>query len=611
MSRTKFESCSRPSGRSLYNRPVPVELLKCPRCGTEQAKGELAGLCPKCTFGEVIGALDIASGELPVGTELGDYTILARVARGGMGVVYRARQKSLNRDVALKVLAVADHPAAEALARFSREAALTGRLDHPGIVPVHEFGQRDGVVYLTMPFVEGETLTEIIRRRALTPRDAVEIVRRLAVAVHYAHERRILHRDLKPANVLVDPNGEPRITDFGLAKELSPGQELTISGIAMGTPPYAAPELVSGRLDEVDRRTDVYALGAILYECLTGRTPFNGATAAETIDRVLHSEPEAPHRVVASTPADIEAICMKCLEKERDRRYATAADLAADCERAAKNEPVVARPVTTFTRITRRVRRNKSQAVAIVSTTALLIALMVLAFRELPAQPSAQNDAALAEEARKVAREMRSLFSQSPVDHDTVRRVQQTKMTPVHTELISKPGTAEAWYHLGICHAFLGDRRRAIEFFTQAIRLEPKYGPAREARLKLWIREYREAPSLEASRPIWTIIQAELVYAPDARNYAEAVRRWRRKDPAVWNPDLTDAGECMLAALCGDGAKLSRVIELEPENAEAYFLRARQRWDVDRKGSEEDLERAAKFDPSLQGPIDAWRKDHR
>ena len=607
----KFASCSRPSVSPLYNDGVAVELVKCPRCGSESAKGELAGLCPKCTFGEVMGALDAASGELPVGTELGDYTILTRVARGGMGVVYRARQKSLNRDVALKVLALADHPPAEALARFAREAALTGRLDHPGIVPVHEFGQRDGVVYLTMPFVEGETLTEIIRRHTLTPREAVDVVRRLAVAVHYAHERRILHRDLKPANVLVDSKGEPRITDFGLAKELSPDQGLTLSGIAMGTPPYAAPELVSGRLDEVDRRTDVYALGAILYECLTGRTPFNGATAAETIDRVLHTEPEAPHRVVATVPADIEAICLKCLEKDRERRYATAADLASDCERAGKNEPVVARPVTTFTRITRRVRRNKSQAIAIVSTTALLIALMALAFRELPGQPSTQNDAKLAEDARKVAREMRSLFSQSPVDHEAVRRVQQTKMPPVHLELISKPATAEAWYHLGVCHSLLGDRRRAIEFFTQAIRLEAKYSPAREARIKLWVREYREAPSLEASKPIWALIQAELPYAPDARDYAEATRRWRRNEPAAWNPDLTDAGECMLAALCGDGAKLSRVIELEPENAEAYFLRARQRWDVDRKGSEEDLQRAVKYDPSLQGAIDGWRKEHK
>jgi serine/threonine protein kinase len=589
---------------------VSVDLVKCPRCGSESAKGELAGLCPKCTFGEVVGALDAASGELPIGTELGDYTILARVARGGMGVVYRARQKSLGRDVALKVLALSDHPPAEALARFSREAALTGRLDHPGIVPVHEFGNRDGVVYLTMPFIDGETLTEIIRR-TITPRDAVQIVRRLAAAVHYAHERRILHRDLKPANVLIDAAGEPRITDFGLAKELSPDQGLTLSGIAMGTPPYAAPELVSGRLDEVDRRTDVYALGAILYECLTGRTPFNGATATETIDRVLHQEPEAPRRLVPTVPADIEAICLKCLEKDRTRRYATAADLGSDLDRVLQNEPVVARPVTTFTRITRRVQRNKSQAVAVVSTSTLVVVLALLLLRSTPPPERQDNSAAFADRTRDFAQRLRNTFAQSPVD-DVKRSQLKSELGGLMFDLVDRyGGTTEAYYHLGLANVYVGERLRAISLYSQALRLQPGHLPAREARLKLWIRDYREARSLEASAPIWSLIHAEFAKAPDVQPYAEAARRWRRNEPVAWNPDLTDAGECMLAALAGDGARLSRVIELEPDNAEALFLRAKQRWDVDRKGSTEDLDRVEKLAPALAAEVQIWRRDHR
>jgi serine/threonine protein kinase len=568
-------------------------------------------MCPKCAFGEIVGALDAASGELPDGTEIGDYTILQRVAKGGMGVVYKARQKSLGRDVALKVLALADHPAAEAVARFSREAALTGRLDHPGIVPVHEFGQRDGIVYLTMPFVAGETLTEIVRRRGPLPaRESLEIVRRLAVAVQYAHDRKILHRDLKPATVLVDAGGEPRITDFGLAKELTPEQGLTMSGIAMGTPPYAAPELVAGRVDQVDRRTDVYALGAILYECLTGRAPFTGATASETIDRVLHAEPEPPRKISPAVTADVDAICLKCLEKDRDRRYGSAAELASDLERAIVSEPVKARPVTAITRISRRVQRNKSQALAIASTTALLLVLVVLALREFPGAPTTRNSAVLAEETRKVATELRTLFAQSPVDHDAARRLRDTRMAALHAELAMNAGTTEAWYHLGMGHALLGERRRAIEFLTQAIRLEPRHMPAREARLKLWIREYREAKSLDESMAIWKLVQEDLDAAPSLNDYAVAVRKWRRNEPVVWNPDLTDAGECMFAALCGDGAKLSRAIELEPDNAEALFLRARMRWDVDRKGSAEDLDRAEKLGPDLKAEIERWRREH-
>src|ERR1051325_1794360 len=299
--------------------------------------------------------------------ELGDYELLQEVGRGGQGVVFRARQKSLNRIVALKVIGLGQWATQAHLKRFRLEAEAAASLDHPCIVPIYEIGERDGQCYFSMKFVEGGQLDDVVKQTPISIHQAVELVAKLARTVHHAHEHGILHRDIKPGNILLDKKGEPHLTDFGLARLVESESTVTRTVEVLGTPSYMAPEQAAGNNAKLTSSADGYGLGAVLYQLLTSHPPFAGGTTYETIKLLLETEPRSPRLLNAKIDRDLSTICLKCLEKDPQRRYPSALALAQDLEHWLKHEPISARPTGIFARGRKWVRRNP--------TTALLVAL--------------------------------------------------------------------------------------------------------------------------------------------------------------------------------------------------------------------------------------------
>ncbi len=312
------------------------------------------------------------------------YEILQRLGEGGVGVVYRARQCSLGREVALKMLKEAPGDRAQQMERFQREAATIARLKHPNIVQIHEIGEHHGLPFLCLEYVAGGTLAERLRKGPLPPREAATLVQALAQTMHSVHQEGIIHRDLKPGNVLLTADGVPRITDFGLARLLDSQSELTQTGFVLGTPSYMAPEQAAGKVHEIGPATDVYALGAILYELLTGRPPFVGATVLETLEQVRTLDPVSPISLQPRVPRDLETICLKCLEKEARRRYPSAEALARDLQCFLAGEPISARSVTALERLTRAVAYSgwhvslRSQSLALLLLAPIPVAVQVV-----------------------------------------------------------------------------------------------------------------------------------------------------------------------------------------------------------------------------------------
>jgi WD40 repeat protein/tetratricopeptide (TPR) repeat protein len=299
------------------------------------------------------------------------YEVLGKLGEGGMGVVYQARHLRLNRVVALKVILAGGHAGAAQLARFRTEAEAIARLQHPGVVQVYESGEHDGLPYLALEYCPGGSLAAKLRGTPLRPAEAAALVERLAGAVDAAHRQQVVHRDLKPANVLLAADGTPKVTDFGLAKLLGAAGQ-TASGVVMGTPSYIAPEQAGGQSDAVGPAADIYALGAILYECLTGRPPFKGPTPLDTIAQVVSEEPVPLRRLNARLPRDLETVCLKCLEKDPARRYGSARELAEDLHRFLTDRPVKARRATAREQLWRWCRRNPMVA-GLLGTVGLLV----------------------------------------------------------------------------------------------------------------------------------------------------------------------------------------------------------------------------------------------
>ena len=313
--------------------------------------------------------------------EFGDYELLDEIGRGGQGVVYRARQKSLNRTVALKVIGLGRWASTPHLRRFRQEAEAAARLEHPQIVPIYEIGERDGSCYFSMKFVEGGQLDEVVKREPMSVRRAAELLVKIARTVHFAHEHGILHRDIKPGNILLDKKGEPLLTDFGLARLIEQESTVTNSFDVLGTPSYMSPEQAAGRTKELTAAADVYSLGAVFYQMLTGEPPFAGGTTYQTIRMVLESEPRNPRVRNSKVDVDLATICLKCLEKDPPRRYATALALAEDLERWLRHEPIQARRTNVFTRGKKWLQRNPSRAFAAVSLAALAVAVGVIIWK--------------------------------------------------------------------------------------------------------------------------------------------------------------------------------------------------------------------------------------
>ena len=304
-----------------------------------------------------------ATAKPPMSLSVPGYEILQELDRGGMGVVYKARQVGFNRIVALKMILSGAHAGAAERRRFRIEAEAVARLQHPNIVQVYEVGEHDGMPYFSMEFCPGGSLGQKLQGTPLAPKEAARLVETLAQAVQAAHDKGVIHRDLKPGNVLMAEDGTPKVVDFGLAKQMDAAGQ-TQSGAVMGTPSYMAPEQAAGQVKEIGPATDVYALGAILYECLTGRPPFKGPTMLDTLTQVQSNEPVRPRQLQPTTPRELEAICLKCLEKQPRRRYGAAADLAADLGRWQRGEPVLARPVGAVERGWKWARRRPALAAA-------------------------------------------------------------------------------------------------------------------------------------------------------------------------------------------------------------------------------------------------------
>jgi serine/threonine protein kinase len=273
------------------------------------------------------------------------YTVLSAVGQGGMGVVWKARQQRPDRLVALKMFRAVDLASPTDVQRFRNEAEVIAQLDHPNILPVYEVGEYDGVHYFSMKLVEGGSLADHLASFHADPRAAARLLETIARAVYYAHQRGVLHRDLKPANILLDGQGQAYVSDFGLAKRMETDSRLTQSGALVGTPSYMAPEQAAGQPKLIGPHTDIHALGAILYELLIGRPPFRGFTVLDTLDQVRELEPVPPSRLQPKVPRHLEAICMKCLQKEPARRYADSQALADDLSRFLSGQPTRARPV--------------------------------------------------------------------------------------------------------------------------------------------------------------------------------------------------------------------------------------------------------------------------
>jgi serine/threonine-protein kinase len=297
--------------------------------------------------------------------ELPGYEVEVELGHGGMGIVFRARHLRLNRLVAVKMMLAGAYAGPLERERFRCEALAVAALRHPNIVQVHDVGEHEGRLYFTMEYVAGGSLAHKLAGQPQAARRAAELVATLAGAVQCAHVNGIIHRDLKPSNILLELDDTPKITDFGLARRVAGGAELTVSGARVGTPSYMAPEQAQGKSSAIGPAVDIYALGAILYEILTGRPPFRAETATETQRQVIEEEPAAPSRLNAKVPRDLETICLKCLHKAPARRYASAADLAADLGRFLEGKPIRARRVGALERGVKWARRRPAAALLV------------------------------------------------------------------------------------------------------------------------------------------------------------------------------------------------------------------------------------------------------
>lgn len=358
----------------------------CSECGAALPPDAPRGLCPACVFqlDEPTITDTSSQSEAPIvggafGTRrFGDYELLEEIARGGMGIVYKARQLSLDRIVAIKMILFGSMARAEQVRRFRIEASAAGSLQHPNIVTVHEVGLHEGQHFLAMDYVDGPNLARLVYDQPLPARKAAAYLKAIAEAVQFAHNHGILHRDLKPSNVLIGSDDRPRVTDFGLAKRFDTESSLTLSGHVLGSPNYMPPEQAGGARTKASRTSDVYSLGAILYHLLTARPPFRAETLIETLQQVQHMEPISPRLLSPSLPRDLETICLKCLEKDPAKRYPTAGDLAGELNRFLEDEPIRARPVSPTEKAWRWCRRRPALSALGATTLVAIIATALI-----------------------------------------------------------------------------------------------------------------------------------------------------------------------------------------------------------------------------------------
>lgn len=382
--------------------------------------------------------------------EVGDYEILSELGRGGMGVVYQARQRSLNRLVALKMILGSRFSGESQRLRFKREAETIAALRHPNIVSIHEVGEFEGIPFYSMDYIEGENLKDSISRGLIPWREAVNYTITIARAMQFAHEHKILHRDLKPQNVMIDGERRLHITDFGLARNLDAECGLTLTGESMGTPYYMAPEQVSGKPDAIGRHADIYSIGAILFEMLASVPPFLGSNTQEILEKVKYQEALGPRVINGSVPKDLNTVCLKCLEKEPPKRYASSGDMADDLERVLEDRPILAKPVGPLEKSWRWCRRNRALASVLIGSATVIILGTAASFwmvnerrieaenaqeKAVESQKLAEQKKSEAESAQQKAEESRKLAEQKSAEAKQAQAVAEEKKTEAEANL--------------------------------------------------------------------------------------------------------------------------------------------------------------------------------
>jgi serine/threonine-protein kinase len=388
----------------------------------------------------------VAAGQHDLPGPFGDCAVLEEIGRGGMGVVYRARQTKLDRLVALKLFRAQPHSARADLERFRHEAEVVAQLDHPLVVPVYEVGEQQGWIWFTMKLVEGGGLDTQLPHFRTDPRAAARLLLAVARAVHHTHQRGILHRDLKPSNILLDREGQPHVSDFGLARRVGSEVGLTLSGAVVGTPAYMSPEQAIGRRGTVTTAADVYGLGAVLYALLTGKPPFQGNSVLETLEQVKERDPVPPRTLNPGTPRDLETICLKCLRKTPAQRYESAAGLADDLERWLGGEPIRARPVGPVETLWRWCRRQPVQAALAAALLGAVVLGVALIFRQWQ---RAEENYRTAESRRQEAEDRKAEALESlRMAHEVVRdftirvvvngRLEEHGLEPLRLESLRK-----------------------------------------------------------------------------------------------------------------------------------------------------------------------------
>lgn len=460
----------------------------CPRCGAELPPGARLGVCVGCALqlteeqapdprgGDFLSLADLPRGNQPA-RRVGDFELIELLARGGMGAVFKARQLGVKRLAAVKLLAGGAQADPAARRRFEREAQAAAALQHPNIVSIYQVGEHEGQPFIAMEYVPGTNLAAVARERPLTPRKAAQYVREVAEAIQHAHAHGVLHRDLKPANILLGPDDRPRVTDFGLARLAEDATRLTLSGATLGTPGYLPPEQAAVDTGGVGAWSDVYALGAVLYYLLTSRPPFAAASVAATLRQVIEAEPVSPVALNPAVPGDLTTICLKCLEKEPARRYASAQALADDLNRYLNDEPVRARPPGWRYLFQKLVKRNRTAFAAGAIVLVALVAALGVSLRALEKERGLRQAAHdQARQAQEVARFLKDLLENIKPDvagaHDTtlLRQVLADTFKRLDQELQSQPlVVAGLRQTIGMVYDRLGDYEKAEALLRGAL----------------------------------------------------------------------------------------------------------------------------------------------
>ncbi len=576
----------------------------------------------------------------PEGAPFGKYLLRGELGKGGMGVVYRAWDPSLAREVALKVLRGGEMASDEEVMRFEREARAAARLRHPNIVSVHEVGVESSRHYFTMDLVEGRSLREVLDRDLLPLEDALKLIVQVARAVHHAHENGIIHRDLKPANILVEGKERALVGDFGLAREVSAEDGATVTGAVLGTPAYMSPEQARGEGAALDGRSDVFSLGAILYQVLTRRPPFQGDGVIAVLQQVMNEDPVSPRRLNPLVPRDLDVLCIKALERDRERRYQTAAELADDVERYLRREPIRARPPSAWYRLSRRVARNPAAwAAGGVAALMLLGVLGVWAKRGIDDRAEARRlrpgadaawEAGKLEEAVEGYRQIAEADAADRTAADrladggrrllAIRRLRGELSGPSRgsqvvtwTQILAlNPLLAEARRERGICHLAGRQYEEARADLEQAILLDPTDASARIRLAELYEfvdhdpeRAEEQLRLAERNDPSsWTAILSRGVHHLRRREYRDALTAFEAVVKA--NPEyllvLNDIGVCFqrLGDLEGAVEMFEQLAEKMPQYPAPRANLANVKYRMRRYAeAEKDARAAMEVDPRM------------